>query len=213
MKYLLPSIFLATTLGAIAPVSQAQAGTLTFSANLTGPNEAPPNASPGTGAALVIYDDIAHTMHLQVSFSGLLGNTTVAHIHSATTLPGVGTAGVATTTPTFPGFPSGVTSGSYNQLFDMTLASSYRAGFITANGGSPATAEIALLDGIKSGKAYLNIHTSAFPGGEIRGFLVSVPEPSSTLGFLALGTLGAGTAIKRKLKSSKSTEKETEKVS
>ncbi len=40
----------------------------------------------------------------------------------------------------------------------------------------------------------------------------SVPEPSSTLGFLALGTLGASSTLKRKLKTSKSSEKELEKV-
>jgi hypothetical protein len=42
-----------------------------------------------------------------------------------------------------------------------------------------------------------------------------VPEPSSTAGLLAIGSfgaLGAGSAIKRKLKSSQSTEKETTKV-
>ena len=41
---------------------------------------------------------------------------------------------------------------------------------------------------------------------------VPVPEPSSTLGFFALGTLGAVSTLKRKLKSSQSTEKETTKV-
>jgi hypothetical protein len=41
----------------------------------------------------------------------------------------------------------------------------------------------------------------------------SVPEPTSTLSLLALGTLGAASTLKRKLKSSKSTEKETTKVS
>lgn len=39
-----------------------------------------------------------------------------------------------------------------------------------------------------------------------------VPEPTSTLSFLALGTLGAASTLKRKLKPSKSTEKETTKV-
>jgi hypothetical protein len=42
---------------------------------------------------------------------------------------------------------------------------------------------------------------------------ISVHEPSSILGFLALGTLGAASTLKRKLKSSKSSEKQTEKVS
>jgi hypothetical protein len=213
MKYLLPSIFLAATIGVIAPVSQAQAAILVFTANLTGPNEDPPNASSATGTTTVTLDDIANTMRVQASFSGLIGNVTVAHIHCCTPVPGVGNVGVATPTPTFPGFPSGVTSGTYDQLFDMTLASSYRAGFITANGGTTASAEAALFDGIKSGKAYLNIHTNVFPGGEIRGFLVSVPEPSSTLGFLALGILGAASTLKRKLKPSKSTEKDTTKAS
>jgi hypothetical protein len=41
----------------------------------------------------------------------------------------------------------------------------------------------------------------------------AVPEPSSILSFLALGTLGAASTLKRKLKPSKSTEKETTKVS
>ncbi|MFN7908437.1 MAG: PEP-CTERM sorting domain-containing protein, partial [Microcystis sp.] len=39
-----------------------------------------------------------------------------------------------------------------------------------------------------------------------------VPEPTSTLSLLALGTLGAASTLKRKLKPSKSTEKETTKV-
>jgi hypothetical protein len=200
MKYLLPSIFLAATIVVIAPVSQAQAATFVFAANLTGANEAPPNASPGTGTALVTLDEMANTMRVEVTFSGLSGNTTAAHIHSPTATPGTGIAGVATALPTFPGFPLGVTSGNYDKTFDMTLASSYNPSFITANGGTTAIAEAALFNGIKSGKAYLNIHTTFRPGGEIRGFLVSVPEPSSTLGFLALGTLGAASTLKRKLK-------------
>ncbi|MBD2623839.1 PEP-CTERM sorting domain-containing protein [Microcystis flos-aquae FACHB-1344] len=40
-----------------------------------------------------------------------------------------------------------------------------------------------------------------------------VPEPTSTLSLLALGTLGAASTLKRQLKSSKSSEKETTKVS
>lgn len=200
MKCLLPTIFLASTIVAIAPVSQTQAAVMVFTTTLSGPNESPPNASPGTGTAILTIDDIAHTMRLQTTFSGLLGNTTNAHIHSATAVAGTGTAGVATTLPTFLSFPSGVTSGTYDQVFDMTQASSYNTTFITNNGGTPASAEIALFNGIKSGKAYLNIHTNVFTGGEIRGFFVSVPEYASPLSLLDLGTLGVTSTLLRRLK-------------
>ena len=45
------------------------------------------------------------------------------------------------------------------------------------------------------------------------GVITSIPEPTSTFGLLALGTLGAASTLKRKLKSSKSSEKETTTVS
>ncbi len=169
----------------MAPV--ASAIPMTFHATLSGPAESPPNASPGIGFAIVVIDTDAHTLHVQVTFSGLLGTTTASHIHCCTALPGTGTAGVATQTPTFMDFPLGVTSGTYDHMFDLTLASSFNAPFITANGGTPAGAEAALAAGLLAGKAYLNIHTTAFPGGEIRGFLV--PEPA-TLALLGIGLAG-----------------------
>jgi hypothetical protein len=117
-------------------------------------------------------------MHLYVTFSGLTGNTTASHIHAATALPGTGTAGVATTTPTFAGFPLGVKAGTCDIVLDMTLASSYNPSYITANGGTPASAEAALFAAIAAGKAYLNIHSSTFGGGEIRGFLTEATTPA-----------------------------------
>jgi hypothetical protein len=53
-------------------------------------------------------------------------------------------------------------------VFDMTLASSYNGSFITGNGGTTASAELALAAQIAAGKAYLNIHSQSFTGGEIR---------------------------------------------
>lgn len=136
-----------------------------FKAILDGPSEAPPVDSPGTGTAFLTTDDILNTIRLQVSFSDLIGGTTVAHIHAPTPFAEGGTAGVATTIPTFPLFPTGVTSGTYDQTFDMLLASSYNPNFINSNGGSTATAQAALFSAIFDGKAYLNIHTTEFGGG------------------------------------------------
>jgi hypothetical protein len=114
-------------------------------------------------------------MRVQATFSGLTGNTTASHIHAPTAAAGTGTAGVATTTPTFTGFPTGVKAGTYDHTFDMTLASSYNPAYITANGGSPATAFIAFKAAVAAGKSYLNIHSSFAAGGEIRGFLLPCP--------------------------------------
>jgi hypothetical protein len=167
-----------------------QASPIKYSAFLSGPAEAPPNASPATGFAAVVFDLAAHTMSVDISFDGLLGTTTASHIHAPTALPGVGTAGVATQTPSFVGFPLGVTSGTYSHIFDMTLASSYRAGYLTGFGGSTGAAEAALALAAEEGRAYLNIHTTLFGGGEIRGFLVPAPEPGSSLLLLGIGLAG-----------------------
>ena len=88
-------------------------GPYDFFAELSGPAEFPPNASPGTGLAIVRYDPVLHTLRVEANFFGLTGTTTASHIHCCTAVPFAGTAGVATTTPTFAGFPLGVTAGAY----------------------------------------------------------------------------------------------------
>lgn len=169
----------ALALAATALPSTANAA-IVYDALLDGPSAFPANSSPGTGHASAVYDAATHMLTLHVSFSGLLGNTTAAHIHGPTAAPFTGTAGVATTTPSFAGFPLGVTSGTFDTALDLTAAGSYNPSFVTNNGGTTASAEAALAAALADGKAYFNIHTTVFAGGEIRGFFVPVvPEPAS----------------------------------
>jgi hypothetical protein len=174
----------------------SRADIITYSVFLSGPQESPPQLSAGVGFGEVDYNNVAHTLHVHVNFQNLNAGTTASHIHAPTLVPFTGTAGVATTTPTFAGFPLGVTAGVYDNTLDLTQASSYNPAFVTANGNSIPASEAALASALASGEAYWNIHTSFAPGGEIRGFLMpaAIPEPATlTLaGIGALGLLGYG---------------------
>ena len=141
----------------------------------------------GSGFVTVDYDTVGNTLLIDATWSSLTGVTTVSHIHCCTVAPETGTVGVAVTPGTLPGFPGvgsntqGVSSGQL-PLIDLDLASSFTAAFVTNfAGGVLANADDALIAGFESGKAYFNIHSDRFPGGEIRGFLQvsEVPEPSS----------------------------------
>jgi hypothetical protein len=187
MKVLTLAIAAALYLG-----TAAHASIIIYDATLSGPNEFPPVASPGIGSAVVTVDTIAQTMEVSVKFSSLLGPTTASHIHCCTAAPFVGTANVATQVPTFTGFPLGVTNGTYDHTFDLTLASTYNPAFVTA---TVAAAEALLLAGMASGNTYLNIHTMVNPGGEISGFLAPAPEPGT---LLIAGMAVAGLVIRRR---------------
>ena len=166
--------------------SAAGAAPATYTGTLSGAAESPPVPSPGMGSTLVTFDAAAHTLTVNMTFSNLLGQTTAAHIHCCTMVPGSGNAGVATETPTFNGFPLGVTSGTYSMSYDTSLASSWNPAFLSGNGGTTAGAEAAFGAGLASGAAYLNIHTSLYSAGEIRAPLAPVPEPG-TWAMLLLG--------------------------
>lgn len=174
----------------LVPVN-ALAAPITFNFNLT------PEAvgATGSGSGSAILDTALHTLVISASWSGLSGLTTVAHIHCCTANSGTGSIGVAVTPGTLPGFPVGTTSGSYaSGPLPTDIAATYTAGFLNNfGGGTVAGAEQALLQGLQSGAAYLNIHSERFPGGEIRGFAsaaappTAVPEPSTLLLMISAG--------------------------
>jgi CHRD domain-containing protein/PEP-CTERM motif-containing protein len=146
----------------------------------------------------VVLDPTAQTIEIIAAFFGLTTPDVMAHIHCCAPL---GTnVGVATTLPSFAGFPLGVTQGTYlSPLFSLQDPTFYNPAFVTLEGGLPQ-AETALIAGIENEQAYFNIHTTQFPGGEIRTQLLpegvpgGVPEPSTwammLVGFAGLGYAG-----------------------
>ena len=177
---------------ALMLAATAIATPITYVANLSGATEIPRNDSPGTGSVTAIFDFTAHTLDLHVTFSGLTSPTTAAHIHAPTPFVFAGKAGVATQVPFFDEFPIDVTSGTYNHMFNTLDASFYNPAFLTANGGTPEGAEDVLAQALDQHKAYFNIHTENFQGGEIRGFLnaLSVPDAIPTMLCLGIGLIG-----------------------
>ena len=154
--------------------SGAQAQTL-IRAVASGPAESPPNGSPGSSVAAFEID--GNLLRAEVPFRDLLAGTSMAHIHCCL-VPPAPTVSVATELPSFTGFPLDVTSGTYDHTFDTTQDSTFNPAFLAAHVTAEGAAD-ALFAGILAGRAYLNIHTTAFPAGEIRGFASPVPEPGS----------------------------------
>ena len=150
---------------ALAAAFPAQATVFSLFTFLSGAQEVPPNASPGFDDAQMTYDDVTNELAWTIDFADLLAPTVAAHFHEA---------------------PPGV-NGPIIVPIDLGAFAGATAGTLTGSGLAPDVNEAALL----SGGWYLNIHSTMFPGGEIRG-QVAIPEPGllGLLGLAAAGLIG-----------------------
>lgn len=108
-------------------------------AMLDGKSENPPNASAGKGEADIDYDAATKKLTWKLTYSGLTGPATAAHFHG----------------PAEPGKNAGVAVAIPNAT-------------TSPNEGSATLTDAQAAD-LEAGKYYVNVHTAANPGGEIRG--------------------------------------------
>ena len=129
-----------------SPTQNAFATQFSCSANMLGANESPPNASPGIGTLTGTYDDTTNQLSWNISWLGLVAETAM-HFHA----------------PAPPGFNAGV------QL-DVGAISG-----VTSPSIGNAIIGAGLENDLLAGLSYINLHTQAFPGGELRGQVECIP--------------------------------------
>jgi len=148
----------------LALSASASAVTETFTGSLDGLQENPDVPTSATGSGSAVYDSVANSLAVNLTFSGLTSNTSNAHIHCCSTSV-LTNAGVAIDFPSV-GFPLGVTSGAFSHTYDLGLTSSYSGSYLTASGGTANLARDRLLNSMRGltggnlGIAYFNIHTT-----------------------------------------------------
>ena len=129
---------------AMRPSSAMDPGTVLMTTQLSGAREVPPVPGIASGSAEVSYNQGTNMLRWTVTYSGLSGLATGGHLHG----PAMAGENAPVAIP-----------------FNGSLASPISGGVIL----SPAQASDLL-----AGKWYVNIHTQANPGGEIRGQVVRV---------------------------------------
>ena len=156
---------------ALGLASVGFAGTSLFSASLSGDNEVPANDSEATGTFLGIYDSDANSFAFEWDITGpLSGTPTVSHIHQA---------------------PVGVNGGVVFG-FNSPGPTWPLVGSATWNGLSAAQ-----VDTLFNGGFYANFHTTAFPGGELRGQITLVPSAGTGALMACAGLAAVGRRRRR----------------
>ncbi|MBI5768569.1 MAG: CHRD domain-containing protein [Verrucomicrobia bacterium] len=123
-----------------------------FNATINSAQETPASTSGATGSAVMLYNVATNTFDLVVTINDLANTITASHIHEAA--PGV--AGPVVTN---------LGSETVYQRTGNTVTASFRG---LTHGGD----KVRLLQN----GAYVNFHSSQFPGGEVRGQLIAVPK-------------------------------------
>jgi hypothetical protein len=123
----------------LAAAPGVRAETISYKVALKGSDEVPPNTSSGQGTADLTYDTQSKQLTWKVSYSGLSGPATAAHFHG----------------PAEAGKNAGIMIPIQN------IATSPAEGSATLTDAQAAD--------LAAGRMYVNVHTAANPGGEIRG--------------------------------------------
>lgn len=160
--------------GALAAPS-ALAQTVTLTANLSGAQEVPPVSTSASGLATLVINLSTNTWTLDIQFGTLTAPLSVAHIHRAP----AGTNG-----PVILGLDGIALSGGRPSWGLLT------PGITSFNSGGPQAAPFAFpsaeVANLLAGNTYINVHSQAFPGGELRGQLVPTPATATLLGLAGL---------------------------
>ncbi len=162
----------------------------TGGAGLLASNE-PGSIVGGSGGEIlggITFDDVTNMLSINAGwgsangFTNLSSTVTASHIHGPTASVN-GNDGTGNFKET-----AGVT---FTLIPTSTAASGGQ--FLAAVNSFPLSAVQAVA--LNNGRFYINVHTTNNGGGEMRGFIVPVPEPGSSL--LALASLG-GLLLRRR---------------
>jgi hypothetical protein len=128
-----------------------------------------PVSSVATGDFEATIDDEAREIHFTLSYSGLEGDVRQAHIHFGQRSVNGGISIWLCETPLFNPRPAGspdVPDCPQEGTVDFTVGASHVVG--PAGQGIAAGEFEEIAAAIRAGRAYANVHSTKFPGGELR---------------------------------------------